>query len=84
MLYSEIISICSQIHTKHISTLCGQNVEFVVLNLAVHTVTYKATHMYRPSHLRYKHAVFSGDISVINLKMRTAVFRLFCRLIVLA
>jgi hypothetical protein len=29
MLYSEIIAICSQINTKHINTLCGQNVEFV-------------------------------------------------------
>ena len=27
MLYSEIIIVCSQIHTKHINTLCGQNVE---------------------------------------------------------
>jgi Leu/Phe-tRNA-protein transferase len=26
MLYSEIIAVCTQIHTKHISTLCGQNV----------------------------------------------------------
>ena len=26
MLYSEIIAVCSQIHTKHINTLCGQNV----------------------------------------------------------
>ena len=29
MLYSEIIDVCSQIHTKHINTLCGQNVEFL-------------------------------------------------------
>ena len=29
MLYSEIIAVCSQIHTKHINTLCGQNVEFL-------------------------------------------------------
>jgi len=28
MLYGEIIAVCSQIHTKHINTLCGQNVEF--------------------------------------------------------
>jgi hypothetical protein len=28
MLYSETIAVCSQIHTKHINTLCGQNVEF--------------------------------------------------------
>jgi hypothetical protein len=27
MLYSEIIAVCSEIHTKHINTLCGQNVE---------------------------------------------------------
>ena len=27
MLYSEIIAVCSQIYTKHINTLCGQNVE---------------------------------------------------------
>ena len=29
MLYREIIAVCSQIHTKHINTLCGQNVGFV-------------------------------------------------------
>ena len=29
MLYSEIIAVSSEIHTKHINTLCGQNVEFV-------------------------------------------------------
>ena len=29
MLYREIIAVCSHIHTKHINTLCGQNVEFV-------------------------------------------------------
>ena len=29
MLYREIIAVYSQIHTKHINTLCGQNVEFV-------------------------------------------------------
>jgi hypothetical protein len=29
MLYREIIAVCSEIHTKHINILCGQNVEFV-------------------------------------------------------
>ena len=29
MLYREIIAVCSVIHTKHINTGCGQNVEFV-------------------------------------------------------
>jgi len=27
MLYREIITVCSDIQTKHINTLCGQNVE---------------------------------------------------------
>ena len=29
MLYREIIAVCSEIHTKHINTVCGQKVEFV-------------------------------------------------------
>ena len=29
MLYREIIAVCSQIHTKHINTVCGQNVELL-------------------------------------------------------
>jgi hypothetical protein len=39
MLYSEIIAVYSQIHTKHTNTLCGQNVECVNVKLAVHNVT---------------------------------------------
>jgi len=39
MVYREIIAVCSQIHTKHISTLCGQNVELLNIELAVHIVT---------------------------------------------
>jgi hypothetical protein len=29
MLYKVIIAVCSKIYTKHLNTLCGQNVEFV-------------------------------------------------------
>jgi hypothetical protein len=29
MLYGDIIAICSEIHTKHTSTLCGENVELL-------------------------------------------------------
>ena len=29
MLYREIIAVCSQIHTKHVNTMCGQNVELL-------------------------------------------------------
>ena len=39
MLYSEIIAVCSEIHTKHINTPCGQNVELLNIELAVHIVT---------------------------------------------
>jgi hypothetical protein len=39
MLYGEIIAVCSQIHTKHINTLCGQNVELLSVKLAVRIVT---------------------------------------------
>jgi len=39
MLYTEIMAVCSQIHTKHINTLCGQNVDLFNFKLAVHIVT---------------------------------------------
>ena len=38
MLYREIIAV-SQNHTKHINTLCGQDVELLNVKLAVHIVT---------------------------------------------
>jgi len=39
MLYREIIAVCSEIHTKHINTLCGPNVELLNVKLVVHIVT---------------------------------------------
>ena len=39
MLYREIIAVCSQIHTRHINTLCGQNVELLNVKLAVYIFT---------------------------------------------
>ena len=39
MLYREIMAVCSEIHTKHINTLCGQNVVLLNVKLAVHIVT---------------------------------------------
>jgi len=35
MLYREIIAVCSQIHTKYINTLCGQNVELYIKTQSV-------------------------------------------------
>ena len=46
MLYREIIAVCSQIHTKHINKLCGQNVELLNFKLLLHPLTgrlYKVT-----------------------------------------
>ena len=33
MVYREIIAVCSEIHTKRINALCGQNVEFVNVSI---------------------------------------------------
>jgi len=35
----KLIAVCSQIHTKHINTLCGQNVELLNVKLVVSVVT---------------------------------------------
>jgi len=51
MLYREIIAVCSQIHTKHINTLCGQNLELLNVKVAVHIVT---TGLQRVKSLLYK------------------------------
>ena len=39
MLCSEIIAVFSQIYTKHVNTLCGQNVELLNVKLAVNIMT---------------------------------------------
>jgi len=39
MLHREVIAVCSEIHTKHINTLCGQNADFLNVKLAVQIVT---------------------------------------------
>jgi len=38
-LYREIMAVCSEIHTKYINTVCGQNVELLNVKLMVHIVT---------------------------------------------
>jgi len=39
MLYREIIAVCSESHTKHINTVCGQNTKLLNVKLVVHIVT---------------------------------------------
>ena len=45
MLHREIITVCSQVHTKHTNTLCGQNVE--LLNLAKAHLVNDLVHQFR-------------------------------------
>jgi len=39
MLYKEIIAVFPEIQTKHINTVCGQNVELLNVKLVVHIAT---------------------------------------------
>jgi uncharacterized membrane protein len=50
MPYREIIAICSDIHTKHIFTLCALNVEFFyVKRVAIYTADTRRTKPIRSS-----------------------------------
>ena len=48
MLYREIISVCAQIHTKHINTLCGQNVELYIKIQSVARSKHTPSQLYKP------------------------------------
>jgi hypothetical protein len=39
MLYREINAVCSEIHTKYVYTLWGQNVEMLNVKLVLYRVT---------------------------------------------
>jgi len=55
MLHREIIAVCSQIHTKHINTLCGQNVSFfVVLNAVVKFNRWILKAKFQPDHVLHE------------------------------
>jgi len=41
MMYREVTAVCSQIHTRHINILCGQNVELLNVKLVVYIETTK-------------------------------------------
>ena len=54
MLYREIMAVCSEIHTKHINIVCGQNVELLNVKLVVYIVTngiYRITSVTQTSQL---------------------------------
>jgi hypothetical protein len=49
MLYKEEIAVCSEIHTKHINTLCGQNVELLNVKMAERIETIGLNYVWRTS-----------------------------------
>ena len=57
MLYREIIAVCSQIHTKHINTLCGQNAQ--LLNHWWYLQLYEGGTLCVGNLLRFYHVFFS-------------------------
>jgi len=54
MLYREIIAVCSEMHIKHITKLCGQNVE--LLNV-------KRDGTYTNHYIFYNRINFLGNIT---------------------
>jgi hypothetical protein len=48
MLYREIVAVCSEIHTKHINTLCGQNVKLHIETQSVPRSKHYPTRLYKP------------------------------------
>jgi hypothetical protein len=79
MLYSEIIAVCSQIHTKHINTLCGQNVEcrthravntprLSYKKQPVHAVLWNNRSLFSDPHKTRNYAVWA-ERRIINVKM---------------
>ena len=48
MPYMEIIAVCSQIHTKYINTLCGQNVELYIKIQSVLRSKHTPSQLYKP------------------------------------
>ena len=72
MLYREIIAVCSEIHTKHINTLCGQNVELWNVKLAVHIVTTVSVHIVTSTCLSVKSKQFDSRPCQHNICQITA------------
>ena len=48
MLYTEIVTVCSEIHTKHKNTLCGQNVELYINTQSVPRSKHTPSQLYKP------------------------------------
>ena len=78
MLYREIIAVCSQIHTKHIHTLCGQNVELLI----VQSSDTQSNHWVLKGQSAHKEQDISG--SRRDIRWRTALLWDITRVVVIA
>ena len=78
MLYREIIAVCSQIHTKHINTLCGQNVELLNVKLAVHIVTTGPTVLITAtvSHIIHRYRRLKAPLALCSVRIPYEVERI--------
>jgi len=47
-LYREMIAVCSEIHTKHTDTLCGQNVELYINAQSVPRRKHTPSRLHKP------------------------------------
>ena len=68
MLYREIIAVCSQTHTKHINTLCGQKVELLNVKLAV-SEEFKPGSSVQDARCTFRNRTFHSVVAVIWLKV---------------
>jgi hypothetical protein len=59
------MTVCSQIHTKHINTVRGQNVELLNVKLVVHIVTTGLL----------GHSVFSSHVRLLQITVFSQVFK---------
>jgi hypothetical protein len=73
MPYREIITVCSQIHTKHINTLCGQNVGLLNVKPGG-AYSYACALMDNKSRLTNSVEVF-GEFQQIPMQFMEAKFR---------
>jgi len=62
VLYREIVAVCSEIHTKHITVLWGQNVELLNVTRDGDTVTTWLR--------RAKHALTKADAGDLSFQLK--------------
>ena len=80
MLYREIIAVCSEIHTKHINTLCGQKVELYTKIQSVPRSKHTPSRLYKPVsyrkiiavrseiHTKHINTLCGQNVELLNVK----------------